>query len=227
MAAAAQTGLLPAERALIAAAGRRLAAAGLVRGTSGNVSLRAGEHVAITPTGAALADLRAEDVCVLDLEGNVAGGALAPTSETGLHLGVHRDRGPGALVHTHAPFATALSCVLDELPCVHYELLALGGTVRVAPYATFGSAELAAAVVAALEDRSAALMANHGAVTWGPGLEAALSAAELLEWACTVYWRAAAIGTPRALDPDQRRAVVETALRTGYGATRPAHREGR
>jgi L-fuculose-phosphate aldolase len=226
MTAAEQTGLLPAERARIAAAGRRLAAAGLVRGTSGNVSLRAGEHVAITPTGAALADLHAEDVCVLDLDGGVAGGALAPTSETGLHLGVHRDRGPGALVHTHAPFATALSCVLDELPCVHYEMLALGGTVRVAPYATFGSAELAAAVVAALEERSAALMANHGAVTWGPDLEAALRAAELLEWACTVYWRAAAIGTPRTLDPAQRRAVVETAMRTGYGTTRPARQEG-
>ena len=121
---------------------------------------------------------------MIDLDGRIAAGALAPTSETGLHLGVHRRRGPGAVVHTHAPMATALSCVLDELPCVHYEMLALGGPVRVAPYATFGTPELAASVVEALEDRTAALMANHGAVTWGPDLEAALRATEVLEWGC-------------------------------------------
>jgi L-fuculose-phosphate aldolase len=118
--------------------------------------------------------------------------------------------------------ATALSCVLDELPCVHYEMLLLGGAVRVAPYTTFGTPELASAVADALEGKTAALMANHGAVTHGPDLAAAVRATELLEWAATVYWRASALGEPRALDAAQRQAVVEAALGRGYGRTRPA-----
>ena len=103
-------------RTAVAAAARHLAAAGLVRGTSGNVSARAGELVAITPTGAALDALAAEQVSVIDMAGTIVGGELAPTSELGLHLGVYERYGAGAVVHTHAPTATALSCVLDELP---------------------------------------------------------------------------------------------------------------
>src|SRR3954454_569093 len=126
--------MLEREREQVATAARRLAADGLVQGTSGNVSARAGDHVAVTPTGGVLAELEAEHVTVVDLDGRVVDGELAPTSEAGLHLGVYRRYDAGAVVHTHAPMATALSTVLDELPCVHYEMLALGGTVRVAPY---------------------------------------------------------------------------------------------
>lgn len=214
--------MLEREREQVAAAARRLAADGLVRGTSGNVSARVGDRVAITPTGAVLAELEAEQVTVVDPRGEVVAGELAPTSEADLHLGVYARYGAGAVVHAHAPFATALSCVVDEVPCVHYDMLRLGGPVRVAPYATFGTPELAAAVLDALEGRTAALMANHGMVAHGPDLAAALDATELLEWACTVYWRAAALGEPRALDEDERRAVVDAALARGYGATRPA-----
>jgi L-fuculose-phosphate aldolase len=214
--------MLTREREQVAAAARRLAAAGLVSGTNGNLSARTGELVAVTPTGAQLAELDAADVAVVDLGGSVRHGALAPTSELGLHLGVYARYDTGAVVHTHAPMATALGCVLDEVPLVHYEMLALGGAVRVAPYATFGTAELAAGVVAALDGRAAALMANHGAVTHGPDLAAALRATELLEWACTVYWRAAQLGTPRALRDADVQAFVEQVTSTGYGATRPA-----
>jgi L-fuculose-phosphate aldolase len=178
--------------------------------------------VAITPTGAALADLDAADVAVIDRKGSLIEGELEPTSELGLHLGVYERFPAGAVVHTHAPMATALSCVLDELPCVHYSMLLLGGTVRVAPYATFGSRDLADAVGAALDGRTAALMANHGAVTTGTDVDAAVEASLLLEWACTVYWRARAIGEPRALDDDERAAVVAAALERNYGSTRPA-----
>lgn len=214
--------MLHLEREQVAAGARRLAAAGLVTGTSGNVSVRSGDHVAVTPTGAALATLEPEQVAVVDLEGRQVDGDLAPTSEADLHLGVYRRYGAGAVVHTHAPVATALGCVLDELPCVHYEMLALGGTVRVAPYATFGTPELADAVLEALDGRTAALMANHGAVTLGTDLDAAIRATELLEWACTLYWRAAAVGEPRALDAGQRQAVIDHAVRTRYGTTREA-----
>jgi L-fuculose-phosphate aldolase len=217
--------MLHSEREQVAAAARRLAADGLVSRTSGNVSARSGDLVAVTPTGGVLAELEAEQVTVVDLEGRVVHGDLAPTSELDLHLRVlRRDGGPGAVVHTHAPVATALSCVVDEVPCVHYEMLLLGGTVRVAPYATFGSPELAASVEQALEERTAALMANHGTVAVGADVEAAVRATELLEWACTLYWRARAIGEPRVLDEAQRQAVVDYAVRTSYGATREVER---
>jgi L-fuculose-phosphate aldolase len=209
-------------RGAVAAAARRLAGERLVLGTSGNVSLRAGDAVAVSPTGAKLAELEPGQVAVTDLDGNQTDGALAPTSELGLHLGIHAERGDGAVVHTHSPFATALSCVVDELPPVHYEMLRFGGSVRVAPYATFGSPELAAAVHAALDGRTAALMANHGSVVAASSLDAAVELALLLEWACEVYWRASQLGTPRTLGDDELRAVVEQVATLGYGATREA-----
>ena len=216
---------LLAERRQVAEASRVLAAQGLVHGTAGNVSLRAGERVAITPTGGVLAELTAEDIAVVDLDGDPVGGGLTATSELDLHLGVYRRYGAGAVVHTHAPMATALSCVLDELPCVHYEMLLLGGTVRVAPYATFGTPELAESVLDALEGRAAALMANHGALVYAPTLADAVKLTELLEWACGVYGRAAAIGSPRVLDADAQEAVVAAAVTRGYGTMRPVHGE--
>ena len=210
------------ERRQVAAAARRLADAGLVHGTAGNVSARAGEHVAITPTGAVLGHVAPSDVCVVDLAGAVVDGTLAPTSEADMHLGIYERYGAGAVVHTHAPVATALACVLeDELPCVHYEMLLLGGTVRIAPYATFGTPELAASAVEALEGRTAALLASHGTIAYGADLDAALRATELLEWAAGVYWRAASIGTPRVLDEAARQAVVDAAVARGYGTVRP------
>jgi L-fuculose-phosphate aldolase len=209
------------QRAAVADSCRRLAEHGLVHGTAGNVSVRSGDLVAITPTGAELASLSAADVVVVNLEGSVVAGGLAPTSELDLHLGIYARYASGAVVHTHAPTATALSCVLDELPCVHYEMLLLGGPVRVAPYATFGTPELAAGVVEALADRAAALMANHGAITHGADLAGAVAATELLEWAAEIYRRACTMGTPRVLDAVEREAVVSHALEQGYGTTRP------
>ena len=214
--------MLDREREQVAGAARRLAAAGLVAGTSGNVSARRDDRVAITPTGGVLAELDPDQVAVVDLEGNVVGGDLAPTSEIDLHLGVYRAYEAGAVVHSHAPMGTALSCVLDELPCIHYEMLVLGGAVRVAQYETFGTPELAEAVVAALDGRTAALMSNHGAVTHGADVEAAVRATELLEWAATLYWNAHAIGTPRVLDEAQQQAVVDAAVARRYGRVQPA-----
>jgi L-fuculose-phosphate aldolase len=214
--------MLEREREQIAGAARRLAAAGLVAGTSGNVSARRDDQVAITPTGAVLAELEAQQVTVVSLDGDVLDGDLAPTSEVELHLAVYREFETGAVVHTHAPMATALSCVLDELPCIHYEMLLLGGAVRVAPYETFGTPELANAVVKALDGRTAALMGNHGAVTHGGDLAAAVRATELLEWAATVYWNASALGPPRILDDAQQQAVVDAAVARRHGTVQPA-----
>jgi L-fuculose-phosphate aldolase len=204
----------------VAGAARRLAADGLVTGTAGNVSMRADELVAVTPTGARLEDVTPEQVAVVDLDGDQVDGELAPTSELGLHLDIYRRLDAGAVVHSHARFATALACVLDELPVVHYQMLALGGPIRVAPYATFGTRELAELTLKALEGRSAALMANHGAIAYGPDLDTAMDQALLLEWACELYWRASALGTPRTLNSSEQLAFVETVSRRGYGITR-------
>jgi L-fuculose-phosphate aldolase len=206
----------------VAVAARQLAASGLVLGTAGNLSERAGELVAVTPTGAVLADLQAADVAVVDVDGAQVDGPLQPTSELDLHLGLYRRYEAGAVVHFHPPIGTALACVIDELPVIHYQLLALGGPVRVGRHETFGSPELAEATLDALEGRLAALMSNHGAIVYGSDMAAAMANAELLEWGCELYWRAAAIGTPRALDEDARAAVVDAVTTRAYGATHEA-----
>lgn len=208
-------------RAAIAAAGRLLAHEGLVLGSAGNISIRLGDTVAVTATGARFESMAEDQITLVDLEGRVLDGGPAPTSEIDLHLGIYRRYGAGAVVHTHAPTCVAVTCVTDELPCVHYQMLTFGGAVRVAPFAPFGSAELADSVAEALEGKTAALMANHGTVTYGADLPAAMDSTRLLEWAATVYWRARSMGEVRALDEQAQAAVIAAAIESKYGATRP------
>jgi L-fuculose-phosphate aldolase len=196
------------------AACHRLAAAGLVPATSGNVSVRDGDVVRLTAGGLALADMSAADVATVGLDGTVLAGR--PTSELELHLAIYRASDAAAIVHTHAPKATALACLIDELPVVHYQLLTLGGSIRVAPFHAFGTPDLAAAVVTALADRRAALLANHGAVNYALTLAEAVQGAEVLEWVCGLYGDAARLGTPRILSEEQQAAVRASAVRYGY-----------
>ena len=212
-------------RTAVADTSRHLADKGLLIGTAGNVSTLfegpTGPEVAITATGVDLATAQAEHVTVVDLAGTLLDGELAPTSELELHLGALRERG-GAVVHTHSPVATAVSLVVDEVPCVHYQQLLLGGVIRVAAFEVFGTPELAAAVHAALDGKQAAILANHGTVALGADLSKATENALLLEWVAELYWRAAAIGTPRALTEEQQVAVVRAAISSGYGTVRKA-----
>jgi L-fuculose-phosphate aldolase len=215
--------LLGELRAEIAAVCTGLAAAGLVVGTAGNVSARAGELIAVTPSGLDYAALTAELVGVHRMDGTPVEAPLQPSSELPLHLAVYAaaaGAGVAAIVHTHAPAATALSALVDEVPAIHYQVASFGGPVAVAPYATYGTGELAANVVTALAGRSACLMANHGAVTTGPDLRTAVTRAQALEWVCDVYLRAAAAGRPRLLPPEE----IETVVRklSGYGQRPPA-----
>jgi L-fuculose-phosphate aldolase len=208
------------ERRALADACRRLAAEGLVVGTAGNLSVRAGDLVVATCTGCVFGEVSPDDMTVVDLDGEVQDGGPSPTSELGLHLGVYRGYDwAGAVVHTHAPMATAMSCVLDELPPIHYQMLSLGGSVRVAPYATFGTDELHENVLAALEGHTAALMQNHGALTCGHTLDAALEATFLLEWACSLYWHAKQIGEPTVLTEEQLADVATQVQKLNYGVT--------
>ena len=208
--------VLRPERELIASTGRRLAADGLALGTAGNLSIRAGDLIAITGSGAVLAELEPADVVVIDSAGEQVDGERSPSSEIALHLGIYRDFEAGAVVHTHPPVASALSAILEEVPVVHYQMMWLGGSLRVAPYATFGTELLATLVLDALEDRTAALLAHHGAVAYADDLAEAVQRTMLLEWACEIYWRAATLGTPRALTDADQQAVLDAAALRGH-----------
>jgi L-fuculose-phosphate aldolase len=209
----------------VAAAARRLAHEGLLVGTAGNVSARVGDLVGVTASGVVLAGCRAEDVTVVTPAGELVEGELRPTSELALHLGVYAETGTAAVVHTHAPWSTAVACVLEELPVVHYQQLLLGGAIRVAPYATFGSPELAASVREALDGRQAALMGNHGSVAIGASLDAAVENALLLEWLAALHHRASALGTPRELTAEEQEDVIRAAVSRGYGTVQQLQEE--
>jgi L-fuculose-phosphate aldolase len=191
-------GLATARRA-VAECGRRMVADGLVLGTAGNLSVRVDDLVAVSPSGMPYHLVEPEDVCVVDLAGKRIDGPHAPSSETLMHLDIYATTPARAVVHHHGLHSAAVSTVLDELPPIHYYALRLGGPVRVARYATYGTPELARSVHAALEDRTAALMQNHGAVAYGATLDEAYDRAQLLEWLCAMHTVASGLGSPRVL----------------------------
>ncbi|MEV0828137.1 class II aldolase/adducin family protein [Nonomuraea rubra] len=193
--------------------GRRAVELGLVIGTSGNLSVREGDLVTVTPSGAPLDRLTPELCPVVDLTtGKRVAGELRPSSETPMHLAIYQTTDARAIVHTHSVFGTVVATTMTELPPVHYNALMLGGVVKVAEYATYGTPELAANVRQALDGKRAALMANHGGVTIGATLEEAFEATRLLEWLCEVYVRGLSIGKPNILTEDQLAAVIERTL---------------
>ena len=200
--------LLTETRQGIVRACRELSAAGLVVGTAGNVSAREGDLVAVTPSGVDYADMSAEQVGVHRLDGTPVDAPLKPTSELPLHLAVYAATDARAVVHTHSPAATAVSTLTEELPPIHYYVAMFGGTVRVAPYATYGTDELARNVAGALDCRTACLLGSHGAVTIGADLKTAHERAVYLEWLCDVYLRATSAGTPRLLPSGEIEAVA-------------------
>ncbi|MEU6643234.1 class II aldolase/adducin family protein [Saccharomonospora sp. NPDC046836] len=197
--------LLGDERAAVCEYARRMVADGLVVGTSGNLSVRAGDLLAVTPTGVDYAELRPADVPVVGLDGTPVAGQLLPTSELPMHLRVYRaatdpDGHPiSAVVHTHSVHATAVSTVADEVPPVHYLVALIGPSVRVAHYAGYGTEELATAMLAAIEGRRGCLLANHGTITYGAGLRDAYHRAQQLEWLCRLWLLARSAGEPRLL----------------------------
>ncbi|MFI6522888.1 class II aldolase/adducin family protein [Spirillospora sp. NPDC050679] len=205
--------ILGRERAALCETGRRLAAAGMVVGAAGNVSVRAGDLVAVTPGGVMLDRMAPGDCPVVDVEGRLVDGERDPSSETPMHLALYAETDAAAVVHTHSTYGTVVAATMDELPPVHYATLLLGGVVKVAEYATYGTPELAANVRAAMAGgMRAALLANHGGVTIGGDLEEAYEHARLLEWLCGVYVRARTIGEPRVLTDEQLERVVERSL---------------
>jgi L-fuculose-phosphate aldolase len=203
-------------RELVATA-RRTVSDGLVVGTSGNVSVRVGDTVLVTPSGVPYDRLTPEDVTGVGLDGRQVLGTLTPTSELPMHLAVYRTTDAQAVVHTHAVHATALSTLVPELPLIHYMAGALGGPVRVAPYATYGTEELAANMLRALTGRSGCLLQNHGTITHGATLDQAYDRTAQLEWMCRLWLTASSVPgmTPSLLSREELAHVTDR-LR-GYG----------
>jgi L-fuculose-phosphate aldolase len=211
--------LLAEAREAIVTTCQDLSRSGLVVGTAGNVSVRVGDLVAVSPSGLRYAELAPEVVGVHRLDGTPVDAPLAPSSELPLHLAIYAARPEcGAVVHTHSPAATALSTLVDEVPAVHYYVAMFGGPVRVAPYATYGTDELALNAVEALRDRTGCLLGSHGAVTVGPDLVTAYDKSVYLEWLCDVYLRASAAGSPRLLPAAELDTVA--VKMAGYGQHR-------
>jgi L-fuculose-phosphate aldolase len=217
---------LQAARAQLVTYSARLLDDGLAVGSAGNMSVRVDDVVAITPSGIGYADMRPADVCLVTSAGTELtdeagrGNQETPSTETPMHLAIYAATGAKAVVHTHSPEVIALSASRDELPAIHYQITGLGGPVRVAPYVRFGSAGLAAAAVEALDGRSAVILRNHGAVTYGRDLAQAYDRALLLEWLARTYRLALSYGEPAILSAEALDEVAAEAKRRRYGERR-------
>jgi L-fuculose-phosphate aldolase len=185
---------------------------GLNHNSAGNVSARSGPNFLITPSGLPASTLAPDDIVELDLDGVQVSGSRRPSSEWRLHAALYAAREDvSAIVHTHSVEATAAACVAAPIPAVHYVVARAGGdTIPCAPYATYGSVELAANVVACLGAQGmACLMANHGMVTVGRSLDAALALAHDVEWLAALYRKARQAGAPVVLGPDEIARVAD------------------
>jgi L-fuculose-phosphate aldolase len=200
----------PELRAALAETARQTVSHGLNKGSSGNVSVRLRKGFLITPSGLPSETLVPDQMVFMDMGGQ-ASGSLKPSSEWRIHRDLYRARPEvHAVVHTHSPHAVSLSCLRRGIPSFHYMVAAAGGKdIRCAGYATFGTQALSDLILAALQDRRACLMANHGLVAVGASLDTALSLAVEVEELCAQYWRASLMGEPVLLGDAEMDKVLE------------------
>lgn len=200
---------------------RQLCQRGLNRGTSGNVSVRVNDDngrsgFLITPSGMPIDQMQADDMVWMDFSANWTG-RRQPSSEWRFHLDILQHKPEiNAVIHTHSMFATTLSTFRRDIPPFHYMIALAGGdSIRCAPYALFGSQSLSDHALAALYDRKACLLANHGMIAIGENLNKALRIAEEVETLCEQYLRALQVGEPHLLTHEEMREVHEKFR--GYG----------
>lgn len=205
--------LLRKEREQVAELGRRMSAAGLSTGTSGNISVYVPEEglMAISPSGMDYFAVQPEDVVVTDLEARVVEGARKPSSEWALHTLFYKAKPHiRGVVHTHSIYCTTFAVLHRPLEAVHYAIAGAGtGTIPVAPYCTFGTEKLARAAVETCGAGNAVLLGNHGLVACGESLEKAYDLARDLEFVAELQYRSLAIGTPRVLTGQEMDAALE------------------
>lgn len=190
---------------------RRFISDGLCTGTSGNLSIRNNNGILITPSGVPYDALTAADLVQLDSEGAVVSGVHKPSSEWRMHRDILAARTDvNAIVHVHSPSATAIACTRQGIPAFHYEVALVGGdSIRCAPYATFGTAELAVNALAALDARNACLLANHGQITLGTSIDAAYNMAQIVEGLARQYLLSCQFGEPVLLTAAEMQQTLE------------------
>ncbi|NDV25779.1 L-fuculose-phosphate aldolase [Desulfovibrio sp. JC010] len=204
--------LLQKERELVVQYGKKLLESGLTTGTGGNLSVFNREQglVAISPSGLDYRLSTPEDIVVIDLDGNIKDSERKPSSEYGFHTILYKNRADvNAVVHTHSVYATTVACLNMELPAVHYLVGFAGKKVPLAPYATFGSQELAENVRKTIGNYNAVLLANHGLITVGQAMGNAFDAAEELELVARIYIQALSVGKPVIVPDDEMEKVID------------------
>jgi len=211
--------LLEEERQVVVEYGKKLITAGLTRGTGGNISVLEPKSklMAISPSGMDYFETKPEDVVIMDLNGKIVDGFRKPSSEWRMHLIFYQKREDvGAVVHTHSMFATTLATLHWEVPPASYLIAYAGKKVPCAPYATFGTQEIADAAYNAMgKEYNAVLLANHGLIAVGPDMPSAFGIAEIIEMVCEIYYRAKCVGEPVIL-PDEEMELMLKKFKT-YG----------
>ena len=189
---------------------------GLNKGTSGNTSIRQGDGFVITPSGMPINEMNANSMVEMNMHGEAIS-AGKPSSEWRFHRDIYQARPEvGAVIHTHAMFATTLACLRKDIPPFHYMIAIAGGdNIRCADYALFGTQALSDHAIEALKDRRACLLANHGMIAVGKSLQQALDIAIEVETLCEQYWRALQVGEPNILNTQEMNKVREQFK--GYG----------
>ena len=212
--------LLQKEREMIVAYGKKMLSAGLTRGTGGNLSIydRNLELMAITPSGIPYEEIEAEDIMIMKLDGTIVEGNKTPSSEHAMHEIVYRTREDvGAMLHVHSTFAVTLACLNEDLLAVDYMVAySRGRSVKCAPYASFGTPDLAVNALKTMGNQNAVLLANHGMNVVGPNLPKAFAIAEQLEFCAELYVRARTIGKPVILPDDEMDQMVKRFIQAGY-----------
>ena len=185
-------------------------AVGINQGTSGNISLRHGDGMLISPTSTPYDTLRPEDIVFMGWDGEVDG-RLPPSSEWRFHLDIMKARPEvNAVVHAHPTYCTTIAIMGRKIPAIHYMVAVAGGSdIRCAPYATFGTAELSAHAVEALRDRKACLLAQHGMIAVGSSLAQAMWLAVEVETLARQYHGALQIGEPPVLSDEEIENVIK------------------
>jgi L-fuculose-phosphate aldolase len=194
----------------------RMNVLGINQGTSGNISLRHGDGMLVTPTSTPYEAMNPEQIVYMHLDGN-HDPAQRPSSEWRFHRDILKARPEvEAIVHAHPPYSTMLAIMGMEIPPVHYMVAVAGGdTIRCAPYATFGTQELSEHAVRALEGRMACLLEHHGMIAVGPSLAKAMWLAVEVETLARQYHGCLQIGTPPLLSKEE---IEKVRLRmAGYG----------
>ena len=204
--------LLNEERSLVVKYGRKMLDAGLTTGTGGNLSVfnKNKKMLAISPSGVNYLETKPEDVVVMDLEGCCHDSRCTPSSEAGFHMALYQKRPEiNAVVHTHSVYATTVACLNIELPAIHYLVGFAGKKVPLAPYATFASPELAENIIGTIGNYNALLLANHGLITVGTGIQNAFDAAEEIELVAQIYIQSLSAGNPVILSDNEMEKVID------------------